>query len=471
MMQDGRGRAPWDGGGSREPADIATEVAEMSEALVTALVALCGWLLRHPVVLGLCGGVWWCWASAGVPGLVVVGVLVAGFAGAWRIVGPDSFERRVWRPMRSGVMRAAVYELRWARWARAARLVAHDDQYRPGHVPRLISVTSGRHWDDVRVRLAAGQRYRDVEMAAEALAMSRRVQRCAVREVSPGVVDLGFLRRDPLIKDAALPVVPQCSGDLVDLTSVHLGTTERGHSWRAPLLGCHVFGAGATGAGKGSLLWGGVRQVAPAIASGRVRLSMIDPKGGMEAEQGVPLYTRYAREEPAEIVDVLTAVVDSMSDRKAALRGLVRKVEPSPEIPLELLIVDELAAVTKYLNDKKAIQQAERLLGILLTQGRALGYVVWAFAQEPTKEIVPMRSLFPYRIALRLDSSSQVNMVLGESAWELGARAETIPRGLPGVAYVMEDGAREPLRARAGYTPDSEIERVAETYPAPPAAA
>ncbi|WP_308012541.1 FtsK/SpoIIIE domain-containing protein [Saccharopolyspora sp. 6T] len=438
---------------------------------MTAVFALCGWLIRHPVVLGVCGGVWWCWSTGGVPGLVVVGVLVLGFGAAWRIVGPESFERRVTTRVRSGVMRAAVYELRWARWARAARLVSHDDQYRPGHVPRLLSVRSGRYWDDVRVRLAAGQRYRDIEMAAEALAMSRRVRRCAVREVRPGVVDLGFMRRDPLIKDVALPVVPQCSGDLVDLTSVHLGTTERGHSWRVPLLGCHVFGAGATGSGKGSWLWGCVRQVAPAIASGRVRLSMIDPKGGMEAEQGTSLYTRYAREEPGDIVDVLTGMVDSMSDRKRDLRGRVRTVEPTVEIPLELLVVDELAAVTKYLNDKKAIQQAERLLGILLSQGRALGYSVWSFAQEPTKEIVPMRALFPYRIALRLDSSSQVNMTLGESAWELGARAETIPRALPGVGYVAEDGVREPSRVRAGYTPDAEIRRVAEVYPAPPAAA
>ncbi|MCA1229455.1 hypothetical protein [Saccharopolyspora sp. 6M] len=191
----------------------------------------------------------------------------------------------------------------------------------------------------------------------------------------------------------------------------------------------------------------------------------------MEAEQGSSLYTRYAREEPGEIVDLLTAVVDAMSDRKSALRGRVRTVDPTAEIPLELLIVDELAAVTKYLGDKRAQQEAERLLGILLTQGRALGFVSWAFAQEPTKEIVPMRSLFPYRIALRLDSSSQVNMTLGESAWELGARAETIPRALPGVAYVTEDGVREPSRVRAGYTPDAEIRRVAEVYPAPPAAA
>lgn len=464
----GRSRAPWeDGGGGQESADVATEVAEISEAIATGVFALAGWLIRHPLVLAVAGAVWWCWHTAGLVGLIVIGLLLFGFGLAWRIGGPESFERRVTGPLRSGVMRSAVYELRWARWARAARLVGHDDQWRPGHVPRLMSVRSGRYWDDVRVRLAAGQRTHDFETAAEALAHSRRVQRCAVTEVSPGVVNLGFMRRDPLVHPVALPPMPDAPGETLDLSHVALGSTERGDPWRVPLLGTHLFGGGATGAGKGGLLWGTVRQVAPAIHSGRVRVTMIDPKGGMEAEQGAPLFTRYAREEPKTIVDVFTAVVDGMSDRKAALRGVVRTVEPSIEYPLELVIVDELAAVTKYLSDRKLGQEAERLLGILLTQGRALGYVVHAYAQEPTKEVVPFRSLVPYKVAMRLDTPNQVDMVLGDASWERGAHADRIPRSLPGLGYVVQEGVREPVRVRAAYTPDGEIVRLAETYPAP----
>ncbi|MGW1682345.1 FtsK/SpoIIIE domain-containing protein [Saccharopolyspora sp. NPDC002376] len=446
---------------------MATEVAELIEAIVTMAFSVAGWLLRHPPVLGsaVVAGVWvWSW---GWPSLAVaVGVAVV-VGVVWWWVHPASFEARVWRHLRSGWLRMWVYELRWPRWARASHLVLHDDDFADPLVPRLRSVTSGPHWDDVQVRLLPGQRQRDYELAAESLANARKVQRCSVREVSPGVVNLGFLRCDPLAKPVALPEITDVAGEDMALDEVRIGDTEAGTAWRVPVLGSHVFGAGMTGAGKGSLLWGVVRQLAPAIACGRVRLSMIDPKGGMEAEPGKPLYAHYAREEPEDIVEVLTGFVDRMTQRKRDLRGLTRKVQPSIEHPLELLIVDELAAVTKYMGDKKRQVEAERLLGLALTQGRALAHAVMAFAQEPTKDIVPMRGLFPYRIALRLDSPHQVDMVLGEGAWDRGAWADRIERSQPGVSYVVAEGVREPLRVRAGFTDDPEIRRIAHEYPTP----
>lgn len=461
----GHERNPWEsGGGAHRPTDIATELAEFLEAIVTGVFALLGWFVRHPVVLGLVGGsgVWW-WAWGWASWSVALGcLLVAGLVWRWR--APVAFEHRVWRHLRSGVLRLWVYGPRWPRWARASRLVWEQDTVAEPIVPRLRSVTSGPSWDEVTVRMVPGQTQRDYEHAAESLAQSRKVARCAVREVSPGVVSLGFLRRDPLASAVSLPPIPSEPGEVMNLRNVHIGYGEHGQAWRVPLLGSHVFGAGRTGSGKGSLLWGIVRQVSPAIASGRVRLGMIDPKGGMEAEIGAGLYHSYARDDPDEIIELLAARVRSMSERKAALRGKVRKVEPSVEYPLELTVIDELAAITKYLGDRKKQAEAERLLGLLLTQGRALASVVVAFVQEPTKEIVPMRGLFPYRVALRLDTPSQTDMVLGESAWERGAWADRIGVSTPGVSYVMEEGVREPLRYRAGFTPDDAIEALAREY-------
>ncbi|MEV0088198.1 FtsK/SpoIIIE domain-containing protein [Saccharopolyspora sp. NPDC050642] len=439
----------------------------MLEAIVTMAFAVAGWLLRHPAMLltAIVGAVWsWAW---GWVSLVIAagGVVAAGVV--WRLVHAASFERRCWRHLRAGALRMWVYELRWPRWARASHLVFHDEDFAEPVVPRLRSVTSGRWWDEVHVRMLPGQRQRDYELAAESLANARKVQRCSIREVSPGVVSVNFLRRDPLERPVALPEITSLPGETMPLDDVHIGEGESGQPWRVPLLGSHVFGAGMTGAGKGSLLWGVVRQVAPAIACGRVRLSMIDPKGGMEAEPGKPLYAHYAREEPEEIIEVLTGFVDRMSQRKRDLRGLTRKVAPSIEHPLELLIVDELAAVTKYLADRKLRAEAERLLGLALTQGRALGHAVMCFAQEPTKDINPLRGLFPYRVALRLDSPSQADMVLGDGAWQLGAWADRIKRSTPGLGYVVAEGVREPLRVRAGYTDDHEIRRIAREYAAP----
>ncbi|RKT84225.1 DNA segregation ATPase FtsK/SpoIIIE, S-DNA-T family [Saccharopolyspora antimicrobica] len=447
--------------------DVATEAAELVEALVTMALGTVGWLLRHPATLlvGVVAGVWayaWGWVSLAI----FAGCVLAGGI-AWRVLHPVSFEFRVWRHIRAGVLRMWVYELRWPRWARASHLVLFDSDFPEPMIPPIRKVISGPWWDEMHVRMLPGQRQRDYDLAAESLANSRKVERCSVREVSPGVISLGFLRRDPLAKPVALPEITDVNGEDMPLDAVTIGESEHGAPWRVPLLGSHLLGAGMSGSGKGSLLWGIVRQVAPAIQTGRVRLSMIDPKGGMEAEPGKPLYHRYARDDADDILELLTSLVESMTIRKRDLRGVARKLTPTAEMPFELLIIDELAAITKYLGDRKKEAEATRLLGLLLTQGRAPGFAVDAFVQEPTKDVVPMRGLFPYRVALRLDSASQADMILGEGSWQAGAWADRIKRSAPGTAYVVEDGFKEPLRVRAGYTDDPEINRVAREFAAP----
>ena len=52
--------------------------------------------------------------------------------------------------------------------------------------------------------------------------------------------------------------------------------------WRLPVLGHHILVAGATGAGKGSILWSLIAGLAPGISAGWIRVLVIDPKGGME---------------------------------------------------------------------------------------------------------------------------------------------------------------------------------------------
>ena len=46
--------------------------------------------------------------------------------------------------------------------------------------------------------------------------------------------------------------------------------------------------------------------------------------------------------------------------------------------------------------------------------------------QDPRKEVINLRNLFPTRIALRLDESEQVDMVLGDGARDRGARCDEI---------------------------------------------
>jgi S-DNA-T family DNA segregation ATPase FtsK/SpoIIIE len=126
------------------------------------------------------------------------------------------------------------------------------------------------------------------------------------------------------------------------------------------------------------------------------------------------------------------------------------------EHPLELVEFDELGALTKY-TDRKTRDAITERLALLTTQGRALGFTVRGYVQEPTKDTVPIRELFPRRICLRVAAKSHVGMVLGDQAYDRGAWADRITDAEAGVGYVFGEGIREPLRIRAGWVPDRTI--------------
>ena len=58
-------------------------------------------------------------------------------------------------------------------------------------------------------------------------------------------------------------------------------------------------------------------------------------------------------------------------------------------------------------------------------------------------------------------------MVLGDGMHQMGALADRIPAGRPGVGYVTVEGIREPVRVRAAYVTDDQIHAQSLDYPAP----
>ena len=132
-----------------------------------------------------------------------------------------------------------------------------------------------------------------------------------------------------------------------------------------------------------------------------------------------------------------------------------------------MLVVDEIANLTAYLTDQAVKKRILQALGLLLTQGRAVGINVIGALQDPRREVLALRNLFPLRVALRLDAPSEVDMVLGDGAREQGAICDRISGRLPGVGYVRVDGVREPTRVRAAYVTDEDIAAMVAQYPAP----
>ncbi len=103
-------------------------------------------------------------------------------------------------------------------------------------------------------------------------------------------------------------------------------------------------------------------------------------------------------------------------------------------------------------------------MGLLLSQGRAVGVSVIAAVQDPSKDVLPIRQLFSIRVGLRMTESTQTTMVLGAAAREAGAVCDQIPTSTPGVAYVCEDGDAEPVRVRAFHVTDPDIDYLATQF-------
>ncbi|MBB4903990.1 FtsK/SpoIIIE domain-containing protein [Actinophytocola algeriensis] len=438
---------------------VKAAVTHWRTTLGGALLTLCLW--------------WWGWIP--VVGAIVA---VAGILAVWRWRHRLSFETRVGRWLRSWWQRWAVYARKLPGWLRACGLTVSDadrpivvtanplgrnkvrrqPKQRADQVPRVLRVRSGASWDEVRVRLVPGQKPEDFDDAARALAVARGVARCQVRELSPNVVSIDFQRRN-LLADTVdcldLADLTAMPGTDVDLAKVWSGRTDYGVDWHQSLTGSHTLHAGVTGAGKGAQMWCPLVSIAPAIRDGLVRVSGIDPKG-MELAYGRRIFHRYAvtGKDALALLDDLIGVMDR---RKAEFAGRLRSVPISREHPLEIVEFDEIGALIRYIGDRKLREAITERVALLTTQGRALGCTVRGYVQEPTKDTVPVRELFPRRICLRVATKSHVGMVLGDQAYERGAWANRIGENEPGVGYLFGEGIREPLRIRGGWVPDETI--------------
>lgn len=426
------------------------------------------WLLRRPArtaTLGALVALGWAWAAWGA--WATVGALVGALSGL-AVLGwacpPVHLAGRAWWRSRT------LYRWRWQ-----PAVVGADLHRRDGPVERLPTLLRVRSTDEVDrllVRMLPGHTVERWQRAAEQLVATWGVLDVRPRPVPgrPDRVELLVLTRDPLRDLVPLPP----PGDAVDWRAVPVGVREDGRPLTLRVLGSHLLVGGATGAGKGSVLWSLLAGLGPGIRDGLVRVWAIDPKGGMELGAGEPLFDRFVagrdtgwERDAAELLDL---AVEGMRLRAARLARLgSRKLdEPTLDDPLVLVLIDELAAVTALVTDTALRARISSSLRLLLSQGRAVGFVVVAATQDARKETTDTRDWFPHRVALRTAEAAQADLILGRGARDRGARTERIPDSLPGVGYVIVDDAAEPARVRFARVDDAGIEQLAEQYrPAP----
>ena len=400
--------------------------------------------------------------------------LLLGFGPAivclvWHAVSPIVYERYFAGPIRRAGWCLRT-RLHWRTIAERCRLtdrIPRISGTRHGRkvehktvAPRLRRVRAHGHCLELTIRARAGQTVEDLDDAAPRLASTLGAVSFRTRPISGGasgsttVVEL--VMADALTT-AADAVEPQAQ---VEFDRMRLGRAQGGGDWMLPLRGRHTLIAGCSGAGKGSVLWGICCGLAPAVRADLVRLWGVDLKRGVELEMGSGLFSAHAYK-PEEALDVLKTLMSVIDVRGTLMAGTTRLHQPTAGKPLHVLVIDELAALTAY-ADLSIRREAERLLSEILTQGRALGVVVVACVQDPRKDVVTMRGLFTQTVALRLRSSEETMMVLGDGMTRI-APAHRISPTFPGTAWVVEDtGAAD--RVRADYWPDDLIRDVADRY-------
>ncbi|MDD4866856.1 MAG: FtsK/SpoIIIE domain-containing protein [Mycobacterium sp.] len=438
-------------------------VGELIWGLVKAAGQLLWWAILFPILsIPVIVSIWVAIAHGPRAGVLTAALAAAAYIG-WAVLEPSSFTAWVSGPVRQ----------RWLAWWRYHRTwesvcTLHGLIARLGErtlIPALRSARIGDHADVLIVRLVAGQSIRDWHKCGEALAAAWRAERVTIRASAPGELRIIISRGDVLAQPIHLPMPTRAT--TVDLGAVRVGITATRRWWTLPVLGQHILIAGATGAGKGSVLWSLIAGLAPHVATGRVRLCVIDPKGGMELGAGAPMFSRFCHHTGQPTAELLRELVGLMQTRANRLRGHTRLHTPSTTEPLIVVVIDEIAALTAYLTDRKLRAETEQLVGLLLSQGRAVGITVVAAVQDPAKDTLPVRQLFTVRIGLRMTEATQTAMVLGQGARDAGAECDLIADTTPGIGYVMIDGTADPIRVRAFHVTDRDITLLARTFRAP----
>jgi hypothetical protein len=217
-------------------------------------------------------------------------------------------------------------------------------------------------------------------------------------------------------------------------TPIPLGVHDDGSEFRLSLYGHSLLIGGSTGGGKSNA----ERAVLAGLAcKNYVALIGVDAKRvelNLWRQRFSALVTGADAQPVIEVLEWLNTEIYRRLSVLEERRLLV--VEPSAEMPMLCLVIDELAemGVTGSKAERDRIQQ---LLRSYQSVGRAVGCSMVACTQKPTSDAgmdPTTRALIPYRLAMRCGDRWQSESIIGT------ADAATIPASAPGRAYFSDGG-------------------------------
>lgn len=267
--------------------------------------------------------------------------------------------------------------------------------------------------------------------------------------------------------------------------SLPLAVREDGKPWCLSLH--HTLIYGMTGAGKGGPIQGAIRQLAPFVHKGTVKLYGIDPKGpelGAYAKKGVHMFERIsiglAEENIRQHVKTINMIAAIIAERGNNIdpdftegqENLNRDIPATRETPWIVLFIDEYLTLVKGL--KKLGREGAPALATLdqiLATGRSFGVYVILATQVATKEVFgDVRDNVPNTVVLKHKASDYwTTEFLGDDIpgtrfdpKKIGPSNKDNGYKTAGIASVST--AEGVIRVRFGYLSDKDIVEIAKQF-------
>ena len=164
-----------------------------------------------------------------------------------------------------------------------------------------------------------------------------------------------------------------------------------------------------------------------------------------------------------EAINALELLRSEMEIRYEVLLATgLRKIIPGSNLPLNVVVIDELSLYVAGV-DKKLSAKFTELLRDLVARGRAAGIIVLAATQKPSTDIIPsaLRDLFGFRWAFRCATRDASDTVLGSGWASQGYSASDIDPRERGVGLLLHEGG-VPVRLRTFHLNDQEIATISQ---------
>lgn len=261
-------------------------------------------------------------------------------------------------------------------------------------------------------------------------------------------------------KPARGPLLDCESFDLWD--AVPMGVSERGEVITTEWFEKTALFGGEPGSGKTSMANG---LLLAASLDATARLLGADGKAGADLLPFEPIAEMLDTEgDPEALLGILRHVWHEILPeckqvaREHGVRRFSRALAAKdPRVRFTILAIDEWAS---YLSsaDPKTAKEIDRLLRLIVQQGRAYGVVVLASTQKPDSEAVPtgVRDIISTRWAGRCLTPEASDTILGKGRASSGHNAQRILKSQRGVGFYQTGESADPVLMRAFYYDDGE---------------